>query len=160
MTRALRLELWGQEIKIGRISVMNDQLSEARAMMTRASRASPVPDGASANERSKSRIGPQKVTLRPSVGVDDQFLFRKELQRAVALGIDGIAKIAVRGGKDGNDDAAFMIVGRFFNPFANLKFGHRELLSESFGAIIRPNWLTDLKHVRRGFDACSNGRRT
>jgi hypothetical protein len=92
--------------------------------------------------------------------VNDQFFFRKELERAVALHIDGVAKIAVRGWKDGNDDAAFMIVGRFFNPFANLKFGHRELLSESFGAIIRPNWLTDLKHVRRGFDACSNGRRT
>jgi hypothetical protein len=65
------------------------------------------------------------------VGVDDQFFFRKELERTIALHIDGIAKIAIRGWKDGNDDAVFMIVGRFFNPFANRKFGHHELLLES-----------------------------
>jgi hypothetical protein len=89
--------------------------------------------------------------------VDDQFFFGEELERAIALHIDGIAKIAVRGWKDGDDDAAFMIVRRFVDPFANRKFGHRELLSGIVGAIIPTNWLTDLKQVRRGSGAYFDG---
>jgi hypothetical protein len=65
------------------------------------------------------------------IGVNDQFFFREELERAIALHIDRVAKIAVRGRKDGNDDAGFMIVGRFINRFANRKFGHHELPPES-----------------------------
>jgi hypothetical protein len=79
------------------------------------------------------------------VGVDDQFFFREELERAIALHIDRVPKITVSGRENGNDDALFMIVGRLFHPLAYRKFGHRELLSESSGMIIAPIWLTHLK---------------
>jgi hypothetical protein len=68
---------------------------------------------------------------RRLVGVDDQFFFREKLQRAISFHIDGIAKVAVRGWKHGDDDAAFVVVGGFVDPLANGKFGHRELLLES-----------------------------
>jgi hypothetical protein len=82
--------------------------------------------------------------------VNDQFFFREELERAIALHIDRVPKIAVSGWKNGDDDALFMIVGRLFNPFAYRKFCHRELLSDSSGAIIPPKWLTDLKQLVGG----------
>jgi hypothetical protein len=83
------------------------------------------------------------------VGVNDQFFFREELKRAIALDIDGIAKVAIRGWKHRNDDAVLMVVSRFFNSLADCKFGHRELLSGIVDAIIRTNWLTDLKQMGR-----------
>jgi hypothetical protein len=64
-------------------------------------------------------------------GVNDQFFLGKELERAIALHVDGVAKIAIRCRKHGNDDAGFMVVGRFIDLLANRKFGHRELLLES-----------------------------
>jgi hypothetical protein len=56
------------------------------------------------------------------IDVNDQLFFREELERAIALHIDRIPKIAVGGWKNGNDDALFMIVGRLFNPLAYRKF--------------------------------------
>jgi hypothetical protein len=77
--------------------------------------------------------------------VADQFLFGKKLQRAVTVHVDGVAKVAVRGGEDRNDDAVLAVVSHLFNPFANRKFGHRfiplgNLLSDS-----PANGLTVLK---------------
>jgi hypothetical protein len=63
--------------------------------------------------------------------VNDQFFFREELERAIALHIDGVAKVAVRGREHRNDDAAFVVVSRFVDSLTDRKFGHRELLLES-----------------------------
>jgi hypothetical protein len=87
------------------------------------------------------------------IGVNNQLFFREELERAVTFHIDRVPKITVSGWKNGNDDPLFMVVGCLLNPLAYCKFGHRELLSESSGAIIRPNWLTDLKQTARGTGA-------
>jgi hypothetical protein len=89
--------------------------------------------------------------------VNDQLFFREKLERAIALHIDRVPKIAVSGWKYGNDDALFMIVGRLFNLLAYRKFGHRELLSESNGAIIPPNWLTHLNLTGLGSSASLEG---
>jgi hypothetical protein len=83
-----------------------------------------------------TRIIPDKMIVRrglaeASAGVNDQLFLGKKLERAVALHIDGVAKIAVGGRKHGDDDAGFMVVGRFVDLLANRKFGHRELLLES-----------------------------
>jgi hypothetical protein len=83
--------------------------------------------------------------IRTLVGVDDQFFFREELERAITLHIDRIPEISLSGRKNGYDDPLFVIVGRVLNSLAYRKFGHREPLSESSGAIINPNWLTHLK---------------
>jgi hypothetical protein len=83
--------------------------------------------------------------IRTLVGVDDQFFFREELERAITLHIDRIPEISLSGRKNGYDDPLFVIVGRLLNSLAYRKFGHREPLSESSGAIINPNWLTHLK---------------
>lgn len=83
--------------------------------------------------------------IRTLVGVDDQFFFREELERAITLHIDRIPEITLSGRKNGYDDPLFVIVGRLLNSLAYRKFGHREPLSESSGAIINPNWLTHLK---------------
>ena len=79
--------------------------------------------------------------------MDDQFLFREELERAIALHIDRIPEITLSGRKNGYDDPLFMIVGRLLYSLAYRKFGHCEPLSESSGAIIGPNWLTHLKQT-------------
>jgi hypothetical protein len=84
------------------------------------------------------------------IGVDDQFFFREELERAIALHVDRIPEITLSGRKNGYDDPLFVIVGRVLYPLAYRKFGHREPLSESSGAIIRPNWLTHLKQTGPG----------
>jgi hypothetical protein len=81
------------------------------------------------------------------IGVDDQFFFREELERAITLHIDRIPEITLSGRENGYDDPLFVIVGRLLYPLAYRKFGHREPLSESSGAIIRPNWLTHLKQT-------------
>jgi hypothetical protein len=85
--------------------------------------------------------------VRTLIGVDDQFFFREELERAIALHVDRIPEITLSGRKNGYDDPLFVIVGRLLYPLAYRKFGHREPLSESSGAIIRPNWLTHLKQT-------------
>ena len=66
-----------------------------------------------------------------SAGVNDQLFLGKELERAIALHIDGVAEVTVLGRKHGDDDAGFMIVGRFVDLLANRKLRHRELLLES-----------------------------
>jgi hypothetical protein len=71
------------------------------------------------------------VTVRKSIGVNDQVFFGEKLQCAVPFGIDGVAKVAVRGRKHGNDRATLMIVGCFVDPVANCKLRHRKLLLES-----------------------------
>jgi hypothetical protein len=63
--------------------------------------------------------------------VNDQLFLGKELERAIALHIDGVAEVAVLGRKHGDDDAGFVVVGRFVDRLANCKFGRRELLLES-----------------------------
>jgi hypothetical protein len=88
--------------------------------------------------------------IRTLVGVDDQFFFREELERAITLHIDRIPEITLSGRKNGYDDPLFVIVGRLLNSLAYRKFGHREPLSESSGAIINPNWLTHLKQTGPG----------
>jgi hypothetical protein len=82
--------------------------------------------------------------------VNDQFFFREELERAIALHIDSVAKVAVRGWKHRNDDAAFVVVSRFVDSLADRKFGHPRTPSGIVGAIIPTNWLTDLKQTPRG----------
>jgi hypothetical protein len=84
----------------------------------------------------RTRIAPDTMIAWPGLagtlaGVNDQLFLGEELERAVALHIDGIAEVAVRGRKHGDDDAGFMVVGRFIDLLANCKFGHRELLLES-----------------------------
>jgi hypothetical protein len=85
--------------------------------------------------------------IRTLIGVDDQFFFREELERAITLHIDRIPEITLSGRKNGYDDPLLVIVGRLLYSLAYRKFGHREPLSESSGAIIRPNWLTYLKQT-------------
>ena len=63
--------------------------------------------------------------IHASIDVNDELLFREELEGTIALHIDSVTKLAVLGRKDGNDDTVF-VVGRFFNPFADRKFGHSE----------------------------------
>jgi hypothetical protein len=81
--------------------------------------------------------------------VDHQLFFREKLQRTIAFHIDGVSKVAVLGRKYRNNDAVFMVVGRFVDPLADRKFGHPRTPYGIVGAIIRPKWLTDLKHKRR-----------
>jgi hypothetical protein len=54
--------------------------------------------------------------------VNDQFFFGQKLERAVSFHIDGVSKIAVVRGEHGNNDAAFMVVGRSIDLIANRKF--------------------------------------
>jgi hypothetical protein len=54
-------------------------------------------------------------------GVDDQFFFGQKLERAVPFHIDGVSKIAVVRREHGNNDAAFMVVGRSIDLIANRK---------------------------------------
>jgi len=81
-------------------------------------------------------------------GADDQFFLREKLERTVALHIHGVAKVAIRGGENRNDDAVHVVVGRLFNPFANRKFGHRLFLFGNLAPDSHPNWLTVLKQKR------------
>jgi hypothetical protein len=93
---------------------------------------------------------PSNPGIKHLVGVNDQLFFGEELKRAVTFHVDGVAILAVLGRKDGNDDAIFMAVSRFFDPFADRKFCHSELLSQSSACIIAPNWLTHLKQAESG----------
>src|ERR1700733_204550 len=54
-------------------------------------------------------------------GVDDQFFLGQKLKRAVPFHIDGVSKIAVVRREHGNNDAAFMVVGRSIDLIANRK---------------------------------------
>jgi hypothetical protein len=54
--------------------------------------------------------------------VNDQFFLDQKLKRAVAFHIDRVSEIAVIRWEHGNNDTAFMIVGRFIDSIANRKF--------------------------------------
>jgi hypothetical protein len=93
------------------------------------------------------RAGGYPATAGQLAGMNDEFFFVEKLQRAISFDIDGIAKVAVRGRKHGNHGAGLMVIGCLVDPLADCKLRHRELLLESPDRIIRPNWLTDLKHA-------------
>ncbi len=80
---------------------------------------------------SQGKLPGDAVTVGKSIGVNDQIFFGEKLKRAVPFGIDGIAKMTVRGREHGNDRAALMFVGCFIDPVANCKLRHRKLLLES-----------------------------
>jgi hypothetical protein len=123
------MELWNREIKIERINVMKDQLKVA-GVAERTAAVSRRADFLTAHRRLGAGLI-RTAQLRALAGVNDQFFFGEELERAIALHVHGVAKFAVRRRKHGDDDAAFMVVGRFIDLLSNRKFGHRELLPGS-----------------------------
>jgi hypothetical protein len=64
-------------------------------------------------------------------GVNDQFFFGKELERAVSFHIDGVSNVAFNRWKNGNYCADLMVVGCIIDFLANRKLRHRKLLLES-----------------------------
>src|SRR5581483_6944407 len=80
-------------------------------------------------------------------GVKDQLFLVEELEGAVAFHVHRITECSVDSREDGNDHAVLVIVGRFFDPFANRKFGHRMFLLESCARDYPPEWLTVLKQM-------------
>jgi hypothetical protein len=67
-----------------------------------------------------------------SGGVNDQFFFDKELERAVSFHIDGVSNVAFNRWKNGNDCADFMLVGYIIDFLDNRKLRHQKLLLKSF----------------------------
>src|SRR5664280_645445 len=68
------------------------------------------------------------VTIRKLVGVNHQLFLGEELERAIALHIDGVPERAVNRRKYRDDHAALMIVNGFVDLVADFALRHRKLL--------------------------------
>jgi hypothetical protein len=66
-----------------------------------------------------------------SGGVNDQFFFGKELERAVSFHIDGVSNASFNRWKNADYRADFMVVGCIADCLANRKLRHRKLLPEA-----------------------------
>jgi hypothetical protein len=73
----------------------------------------------------------RRLSASAWLGVKDQSLLGKKLQRAVAFRVNGVSETALNGGKHGDDLAYFMAANRVFDLLANRELRHRKLLPES-----------------------------